>query len=84
MDQQTNRHIDVTRELCPMSLVRIKLGLEKVPVGTNCRVDVGSTEAARNLTMALAELGHSFTPLTHNRDGKDSPSFLSFLITKNR
>jgi TusA-related sulfurtransferase len=84
MDQQTNHRIDVTRALCPMSLVHIKLGLEKIPVGANCRVDVGSTEAARNLTMALEELGHSFIPLTNTENGKNNPPCLSFLITKNR
>ncbi len=62
--------LDITREVCPMTYVRVKLAIEQVADGDELEVILKGAEPAKNVPRSAAEDGHevrSFEPLDQGR-----------------
>jgi TusA-related sulfurtransferase len=62
--------IDITREVCPMTYVRVKLALEQLDDGEELEVVLQGAEPVKNVPRSAAEDGHevrSFEPLEQGR-----------------
>ena len=51
--------IDITREHCPMTLVKVKLELEKIGKGDELEVLLAGQEPLQNVPRAAVEQGYS-------------------------
>lgn len=62
--------IDITAEVCPMTYVRVKLALERLPEGGVLEVLLAGAEPLKNVPRSAREDGHdvlSLEPLDANR-----------------
>ena len=50
--------IDITAEVCPMTFVRTRLALDRLPPGSLLRVRLRGDEPLRNVAASAAALGH--------------------------
>jgi TusA-related sulfurtransferase len=50
--------IDITREVCPMTYVRVKLALERLETGQTLEVRLAGDEPWRNVPRSIIEDGH--------------------------
>ncbi|WP_368419991.1 sulfurtransferase TusA family protein [Rhodovarius sp.] len=57
--QNPTHSIDVRQEMCPMTFVRVRLMLDKMPSGDCLEVLFNGEEPARNLPRSAIELGHT-------------------------
>lgn len=57
MDQPAR--LDITAELCPMTFVRTRLALDRLPPGGQLLVRLRGEEPRRNVPAAAAALGHA-------------------------
>lgn len=64
-----NAVIDITREVCPMTWVRVKLALEELVVGNVLEVRLRGDEPLRNVPQNVREDGHVVRSLEQNADG---------------
>jgi tRNA 2-thiouridine synthesizing protein A len=62
-------HIDITREVCPMTYVRTKLALERLPDGALLEVHLVGDEPLRNVPRAARDEGHEVLSLEACADG---------------
>lgn len=63
------RHrIDITREVCPMTYVRVKLAIETLDDGATLEVLLRGAEPLKNVPRSAREDGHEVLSLTE-RDG---------------
>lgn len=63
-------HLDITRDLCPMTYVRVKLALEALAEGGVLEVVLQGAEPVKNVPRSAREDGHevlSFEPLDTQR-----------------
>lgn len=51
--------LDITMDVCPMTLVRVKLLMERMPPGAILEVRLTGREPLENLPASLTELGHT-------------------------
>lgn len=61
--------IDITREVCPMTYVRTKLALERLPDGGVLNIRITGTEPLRNVPRSAVEEGHEVLSLEPLDDG---------------
>ena len=59
--------LDISRETCPMTFVRVRLMLDKIPSGDCLEVLFNGEEPARNLPRSAIELGHT---ILHQGEGR--------------
>ena len=59
--------LDVSHEICPMTFVRVRLMLDKIPSGDCLEVLFNGEEPARNLPRSALELGHT---VLHQDNGR--------------
>lgn len=50
--------LDITREVCPMTYVRVKLALERLATGQTLEVRLSGDEPQRNVPRSAKEEGH--------------------------
>ena len=62
--------LDVTADICPMTFVRTRLQLDKLPAGAVLEILYKGEEARRNLPRSLTEQGHEVLEQTHGPDGQ--------------
>lgn len=55
--------IDITREVCPMTYVRVKLALEGLPDGAVLEVLLTGAEPLKNVPRSAREEGHEVLSL---------------------
>ena len=55
--------VDITREVCPMTYVRTKLGLESIEPGEVLEVLIRGEEPLRNVPRSAQEEGHEVLSL---------------------
>lgn len=55
----SRRVVDIRRELCPMTWVRVKLALEALPPGEELDVLLRGEEPLRNVPRSAAGEGHA-------------------------
>lgn len=51
--------LDITRDVCPLTFVKVKLRLERLAPGEVLDVRLNAGEPLENVPRATAELGHS-------------------------
>jgi TusA-related sulfurtransferase len=61
--------IDITAEVCPMTFVRVKLALERLPAGALLVVRLNDGEPLRNVPRSVRAEGHEIMQLTPESDG---------------
>lgn len=61
--------LDITREICPMTYVRVKLALEALDSGGELEVLLRGDEPLRNVPRSAREEGHEVLELTALPDG---------------
>ena len=61
--------IDITTEVCPMTFVRTKIALERLPVGGVLAVRLKGEEPLRNVPESARDLGHTVLGLDPLEDG---------------
>lgn len=53
-----DQHVDITTDTCPMTFVRVKLKLEKIPAGSILSVLLKGEEPLRNVPRSARAEGH--------------------------
>ncbi len=66
---EADAEIDITRETCPMTFVRTRLALDRLPAGRVLRVRLRGMEALRNLPRNAVAQGHVVLSLTTDDAG---------------
>jgi TusA-related sulfurtransferase len=61
--------LDITADVCPMTFVRTKLLVEKVPPGAMIEIRLQGREPIENVPRSLAELGHEIVSLAPESEG---------------
>jgi len=61
--------LDITREVCPMTFVRTKIALERLPVGGILEVRLTGEEPLRNVPDSARDAGHTVLGLESLGDG---------------
>jgi TusA-related sulfurtransferase len=61
--------IDITAEVCPMTFVRTKIALERLPIGGVLEVRLKGDEPLRNVPESARDLGHTVLALEQLEDG---------------
>ncbi len=64
-----DRMIDITAELCPMTMVRTRLALDRMAPGQVLAVRLRGAEPAENVPRAAAALGHEVLSREADPDG---------------
>ena len=64
-----NEVLDITGDVCPMTFVRVKLRLEKMPPGGVLAVRLRAGEALANVPRSLRQEGHEI--LAQDNRGQD-------------
>lgn len=62
-------YLDITREVCPITFVKTKLLIERMPPGEIAEVRLNDGEPLENVPRSLAELGHEVLELTPEDEG---------------
>jgi TusA-related sulfurtransferase len=55
----TRQEIDITLETCPMTFVRVRLALDRLPAGAELGVLLKGEEPRRNVPRTATEQGHA-------------------------
>lgn len=61
--------LDVSADTCPMTFVRTRLQLDRMPAGEVLEVRYQGEEPRRNLSRSLIEQGHAILAEEHAADG---------------
>lgn len=64
-----DQHLDITRDVCPMTFVRTRLALDRLMPGQMLRVHLSGEEPKRNVPRTAIEQGHVVVSQTDNSDG---------------
>ncbi|MDR3326502.1 MAG: sulfurtransferase TusA family protein [Rhodospirillaceae bacterium] len=64
MNKKANYYLDISNDLCPITLVKTKLAIEKMQSGDTLEVRLRGHEPIRNIPLSVQELGHSILYLT--------------------
>ena len=67
--QPADQHLDITREVCPMTYVRTRLALDRLRPGQMLMVRLSGEEPRRNVPRTAAEQGHVVVSQKDNSDG---------------
>lgn len=67
--QPAYQHLDITREVCPMTYVRTRLALDRLAPGQMLMVHLSGEEPRRNVPRTAAEQGHVVVSQKDNSDG---------------
>ncbi|MBO1073257.1 sulfurtransferase TusA family protein [Roseomonas marmotae] len=69
MDESPDRQIDITTETCPMTFVRTRLALDRMPPGQVLEVLMKGEEPCLNVPRTAREQGHEILSLSEERGG---------------
>lgn len=61
--------LDITAEVCPLTFVKAKLLLERMPAGAVAEIRLAGAEPVANVPRSLAEDGHEVMGLTPEAAG---------------
>ncbi len=61
--------LDITRDHCPMTYVRVRLALDRMSSGAVLLVSLAGDEPRRNVPMAAADQGHTILGQDDGPDG---------------
>jgi len=63
-----DQHIDITKEICPMTFVKTKLKLETMSAGEILEVTLREGEPLRNVPKSVEQDGHKILDLHQEGD----------------
>ena len=63
--------IDITGDVCPMTFVRVKLALERLPSGAVLGVRLNAGEPLRNVPRSTRAEGHEILSLAPEAEGSN-------------
>jgi TusA-related sulfurtransferase len=66
---QPDASVDITDDVCPMTFVRVKLALERLPRGAVLDVRLNEGEPLRNVPRSAHAEGHEIVSLEREADG---------------
>lgn len=81
MTEKHNYSLDITGEVCPMTFVKTKLLVEKMPSGQLLEVRLKGAEPLANVPRSLAELGHAIIAMSPE-DGQGPDGIHRLLVRK--
>lgn len=61
--------LDITRDHCPMTYVRVRLALDRMNTGEVLLVSLAGDEPTRNVPLAASEQGHTILGQEADPDG---------------
>ncbi|MBW6398533.1 sulfurtransferase TusA family protein [Roseomonas sp. HJA6] len=64
-----NSTLDIQNETCPMTFVRVRLALDRMPPGTVLEVLLRGEEPRRNVPRTAEEQGHTILAMTDEAGG---------------
>ena len=76
--------IDITGDVCPLTFVKTKLLLEKMPVGATARVRLKGAQPLDNVPRSVTAHGHEVVSLTLEAAGEPDPRQPHILIVRRR
>lgn len=68
-DHPAPQTLDITREVCPMTFVRTRLALDRLPPGARLLVRLKGDEPRRNVPRTAREHGHKVLDEQTDPDG---------------
>jgi TusA-related sulfurtransferase len=68
-EQRAASTLDISRETCPMTFVRVRLALDRLPPGAVLEVLLKGEEPRRNVPRTAAGQGHQVLALEDRPDG---------------
>jgi tRNA 2-thiouridine synthesizing protein A len=68
-DVVADQTIDITRDICPMTFVRTRLALDRLPKGAVLKVLLRGAEPLRNVPRTAAAQGHAVLHMDEAADG---------------
>ncbi|MCW5745438.1 MAG: sulfurtransferase TusA family protein [Alphaproteobacteria bacterium] len=68
-EPKPDARIDITDDVCPMTFVRVKLALERLPSGALLDVRLNDGEPLRNVPRSAHAEGHEIVRLVRESDG---------------
>ncbi len=80
--QTSEFFIDITSDVCPMTFVRTKLALEKIPPGCVLEVRLNSGEPLNNVPRSAIDHGHTVLSLTSENPEVSENGIHRLLIKK--
>jgi len=63
MKNQAEHHLDITKDLCPMTYVKTRLLIEKLNLGEIAEITLQGEEPIKNVPESIKELGHRILSL---------------------
>ncbi len=81
MTEKLNYSLDITTEVCPMTFVKTKLLVERMPSGELLEVRLKGSEPLGNVPRSITELGHEIVSTTRE-DGEAEDGIHRILIRK--
>ena len=75
--------IDITAEVCPMTFVKTKLMIEKIPAGETLEVRLQGKEPLTNVPRSAKEHGHEIVSLTPESEDQGEHGIHRLFIKKN-
>ncbi len=76
--------IDITGDVCPLTFVKTKLLLEKMPAGATARVRLKGAQPLDNVPRSVTAHGHEVVSLTLENPGAPDPRQPHILIVRRR
>ena len=76
-------YLDITQELCPMTFVRTKLLIEKMPPGGVCEIRLKGAEPLENVPRSIREHGHEVIALEPEEEGAAPDRIHRLRVRKN-
>ncbi len=64
VSQPAVHFLDITGDVCPMTFVRTRLLIERLPVGDIAEIRLKGAEPVDNVPQSLRELGHAILGLS--------------------
>jgi tRNA 2-thiouridine synthesizing protein A len=69
---KADRSIDITRDHCPMTYVRVRLALDRMNSGQILLVSLSGDEPRRNVPRTALDQGHTILSVTEGPDGNET------------
>ncbi|MGI4797112.1 MAG: sulfurtransferase TusA family protein [Janthinobacterium lividum] len=66
---QADRRLDITRDHCPMTYVRVRLALDRMNSGEVLEVSLSGDEPRLNVPRSALDQGHAVVATTESADG---------------
>lgn len=78
----TEYYIDITSEVCPLTFVKTKLMIEKMPAGSRGEVLLKGSEPLKNVPRSIIEHGHKVISLEVEPDSDPENGIFRLVFQK--